>query len=186
MITEQQYINSAQYLNCDSAAVKAVTEVESGHKGFYGNGNIILKFEGHIFHQYTHGKFDQSHPRLSYPAWTEKYSEYGESAYNRFNEAFALDKNAAMLATSWGMYQIMGEHYSECGFKSVGEFVDFLKQSEGNQLTAFCSFAKSQKLTRYLNPFSPDDFAYHYNGARYKDNDYGNKLRAAYQKFKKS
>jgi hypothetical protein len=184
MITEQDFQNAAVLIGCDVAAVKAVTQVESGHTGFYPSGKIVIKFEGHIFHLYTKGKFDQAHPALSYPHWTEQYSEFGEAAYNRFNQAFALDPNAAMFATSWGAFQIMGDNYSGCGFKTVGDFVDFLKIGEGNQLLVFSRYVKAERIDKYLVARNWASFALRYNGALYQRNQYDIKLAAAYAQFK--
>lgn len=184
MIQEKDFISAAQLIGCEIAAVKAVTEVESGHSGFYPSGRIVIKFEGHVFHLYTKGRFDTQYPDLSYPHWTEKYSEFGDAAYHRFNRAYALDPRAAMLATSWGAFQIMGDNYSSCGFKTVDDFVNFLKGGEGNQLTAFCRFVKADRLDKYLIARNWASFALRYNGALYQKNNYDGKLADAYKKFK--
>lgn len=186
MITEQDFQKAALVIGCDVSAVKAVTQVESGRTGFYPCGKIVIKFEGHIFHLYTKGRFDQSHPTLSYPHWTEQYSEYGEAAYKRFNQAFALDANAAMLATSFGAFQIMGDNYSSCGFKTVGDFIDFMKVGDGNQLIAFSRYVKAERIDKYLVARNWAAFALRYNGTLYKRNQYDTKLAAAYAKFKNS
>jgi hypothetical protein len=185
-MTEQDFQQAATLIGCEVAAVKAVTEVESGHTGFYRSGKIIIKFEGHIFHLYTKGKYDQSHPHISYPHWTEQYSEFGEAAYNRFNEAFALDPHAAMFATSWGAFQIMGDNYSSCNFKTVNDFVDYLKKGEAQQLIAFCRYVKSERIDKYLIAKNWASFAYRYNGALYQKNNYDARLASAYLRYKTS
>jgi hypothetical protein len=185
MITEKNFIDAAKLLGCSVPAIRAVTVVESGGIGFFSSGKIILKFEGHVFHLYTKGKYDQSHPTLSYPKWTEKYSAFGEKAYDRFNQAFKLDARAAMLSTSWGMFQIMGENYSQCGFRTVNDFVDSLKAGDGAHLTAFCKYIISRKMEKYLANLEEyaDDFAYRYNGALYNKHDYDGQIRREYRKF---
>ncbi|WP_374949629.1 N-acetylmuramidase family protein [Mucilaginibacter sp.] len=186
MITEKDIAAAAKALGCNVAVIRAITLVESNGHGFYGSGKIVLKFEGHVFHRYTKGKFDKSHPSLSYPEWTEKYSEFGEKAYNRFNQAFELDPIAAMLSTSWGMFQIMGENYIECGYRSIHEFITAMKLGDSNQLMAFVKYCLYRKLDRFMKNFydMADNFAYRYNGALWKRNDYGGKLRRAYNYFK--
>jgi hypothetical protein len=184
MITTAQFIQAAKAVGCDTAAIQAVTAVESGKSGFYPSGKIILKFEGHIFHLYTKGKFDLSHPHISYPHWTEQYSQFGEAAYTRFDEAFNLDPHAALFSTSWGMFQIMGENYSACGFRTVDAFVTSLKLGEANQLAAFVAYVKSERLDRFLVALDWDSFARRYNGPLYQKNDYAGQLRRNYLKFK--
>jgi hypothetical protein len=183
MITEQKYLSVSLAIGCNVAAVMAVAEVESGGNGFFQSGKIKIKFEGHVFHQYTKGRFDESHPHLSYQKWTEAYSEFGEAAYSRFNQAFDLDPLAAMLATSWGKFQIMGYNYALCGFKSIHEFVTALKISEDNQLGAFCTYILKRKLHVYLIDRRWNLFAYYYNGSQYRKNQYDIKLANAYAKF---
>ncbi len=183
MITTAQYTQAAGLIGCDTPAVKAAAFVEGGKTGFYASGKIILKFEGHVFHMYTKGKFDQSHPTLSYPRWTERFSAFGEDAYLRFNDAFNLDPHAAMLSTSWGMFQVMGENYSSCGCRSVDELITFLKQDEDNHLVSYCRYLKAERIDRFLIAHDWDAYAYRYNGSLYQKDDYAGQLRRAYQKF---
>lgn len=47
--------------------IKAFAQVESGGRsGFAPNGLPIIAFEGHWFQRLTNGKYDQTHPLLSY------------------------------------------------------------------------------------------------------------------------
>jgi hypothetical protein len=189
MLTDQDYKDAAAKIGCDVAAVKAVTYTESGRKGFYDSGKCIIKYEGHVFHRLTGGKYDAAHPTLSYPAWTEKYSQFKDLAYVRFNQAFALDPHAAMMSTSWGMFQIMGENFSSCGFKTVDDFVTSMRLSEAAQLNAFCKFVISRGLAKYLIGLktlpgvNASGFALRYNGAGYKANDYDTQIIKFYRQF---
>jgi hypothetical protein len=192
MITERNFLDCAQQLGCPVWNLRTVHKVESNGSGFYaGTNKLVLKFEGHVFHHYTKGKYDKSHPHLSYPQWTEKYSEFGEhGAYIRFNQAFALDPKAAMLSTSWGSFQIMGENYSECGFKTVDDFVTALRGSDLAHLIAFVKYIISRKLQKYLvdltMPTNAAAFAYRYNGALYQKHNYNGQLMTAAIIFKKT
>ncbi|WP_432328925.1 N-acetylmuramidase family protein [Mucilaginibacter sp. P25] len=183
MLTEQDYKEAAGIIGCSVAAIKAVSGVESGGSGFLKSGKIKLKFEGHVFHKLTKGRFAAQHPTLSYPAWTEKYSRFGEDSYIRFNQAYALDPVAAMEATSWGMFQVMGFNYASCGFNSVKELGLYLKEGESYQLKAFCMYIKSQGLAVYLQKQQWASFAYRYNGADYKKHHYDLQLQAEFEKF---
>jgi hypothetical protein len=190
MISDKNFYSCAQLLGCPVWNIRAVHRVESRGAGFYpGTTKLVIKFEGHVFHRYTNGRYDKSHPHLSYKAWTEQYSKSGEmGAYLRFNEAFRLDPKAAMLSTSWGAFQIMGENYKECGFKSVDEFVTVLRTGDDAHLTAFCRYVLSRKLQVYLadltKPTNAAGFAYRYNGSLYEKHDYDGQLIKAAQYFK--
>ncbi|MHB8209075.1 N-acetylmuramidase family protein [Mucilaginibacter sp.] len=185
-LTLQQFIDAAKALGIETATEQACAQVEGGGLGFYGNGHnagkIILKFEGHVFHLFTKGIYDQSHPTLSYKEWTEIYDT--DNPYDRFDQAFTLDPHAAMLSTSWGAFQIMGENYSSCGFKTVDAFITFLKLDLDNHLVAFDNYLKSANLVRFLVAKDWAGYAYRYNGPLYQKNDYAGQLQRAYLKFK--
>jgi hypothetical protein len=104
----------AQSLNVEAAALRAVAAVESAGSGFLPEPSPLPKvlFEGHAFHRLTQGRFDASHPTLSYPKWTKQfYSKTGAGEWDRLNAACALDRTAALQSASWGMFQIMGFNY---------------------------------------------------------------------------
>src|SRR3546814_12972751 len=68
------YTTLFRSLEVQLAALLAVAEVESSGSGFLKPPSVKPKvlFEGHAFHRLTGGRFDESHPRLSYPRWDRK------------------------------------------------------------------------------------------------------------------
>lgn len=183
-LTEKDFQIAAKTLNCEIAAIKAVSEVESRGKGFYPDGFPVILFERHKFRQFTKGKYNESHPHLSGPAGG--YGKAGQNQRNKFNEAFALDPNAAMKSCSWGKFQIMGFNFEVCGFDSVDQFVEAMKESEGTQLQAFVSFVIGNDLASPLRNKNWAAFAKGYNGASYAINQYDTKMAKAYAKFLKA
>jgi hypothetical protein len=181
-LKNQDYVEAAKMLNCEVAALMAVASVESSGRGFDDDGRIILRFEGHKFRGFTGGKYDQSHPHLSYPYRVQHLKKHG---YTAFSEAFQLDPTSALLATSYGLFQPMGFTHEECGFDDVHEFVEFLKVSERNQLIAFVGMVKFRKLADEIQRKDWAGFARNYNGKSYKDNNYDVKMAKAYQRFNK-
>lgn len=184
-LTEADYVEVAQQLNCDVAAVKAVTEVESRGSGFDPEGFPKTLFEGHWFHKLTNGKFSTNYPTISYPKWTRQF--YGKSwsaEKQRLALASELDREAALMSASWGLFQIMGFNYKTCGFESIQQFVNAMCASEGEQLKAFAAFVLANKLDRYLVNQDWASFAKRYNGPGYAENRYDTKLAQAYDKFK--
>lgn len=184
-LTDADYAEAARLLGCDAAAIRAVAEVESAGSAFYADGYPVILFERHIFSRLTGGRFDSSHPTISNPK-PGGYGRAGANQRRRFSAAFNLDADAAMQATSWGRFQILGINYRRAGFKSVGEFVDAMKRSEREQLLAFVRFIlSSPTLTTALRKHDWAAFAREYNGPAYKKNRYDIKLADAYQRFAK-
>jgi hypothetical protein len=173
---------AAQELNCDVATIKAVCEVEAAGAGYDDSNRLKLRFEGHKFRNWTNRAYDQSHPNLSYPYSVQKTKKHG---YSAFAEAMALDPRAAMKSTSWGLFQPMGEYFTECGFNSVEELVKSYTESEGNQLLGFVKQTKSRGLDGKLRRHDWAGFAENYNGGDYRSNKYDTKLAAAHAKYSK-
>ena len=190
LLTKHDYETAAASLNASVPAIMAVADVESAGAGFLDDGRVRLLFERHKFRKFTGGRFDQTHPQLS----NEKPGGYahdgpdegrdsGAEEYARFSEAFRLDAVAAMKACSWGKFQIMGYNHLAAGFATVGEFVDAMKVSEGEQLKAFVSVVKAWGLADELRNRQWARFAAAYNGPAYRRNAYDTKMAAAYRKF---
>ena len=175
------FSDAAFELGCDVATVKAICSVESKGKGFNPDGSVVTLFEGHIFYKYTSGKFAKSHPDLCYQRWTRQF--YGKTVKqekDRLNRAMSLDANAAMMSTSWGMFQIMGFNHVRCGYRNVSHFVKDMGLSERQQLIAFVKFVKSIGAADELQSKDWAGFARLYNGPRYAENRYDEKLSFAY------
>ena len=179
-LTEQDFERAAKKLKCEVASIKAVAEVESRGNGFYASGFPVILFERHIFRKYTNGRYNKSHPHLSGPAGN--YGAAGRNQIRKFNEAFALDPIAAMKSCSWGKFQIMGFNHAVCGYETVGEFVDAMKESEGKHLDAFVEFVIANKLAGHLRTKDWASFAKGYNGAGYQKNKYDTKMANAYKR----
>ena len=92
-----------------------------------------------------------------------------------------------MLATSWGLGQIMGFNYKLAGWPTIKSFVQAMYESEKCQLLAVCRFIKSNN-TMYNALRNKDwaTFARLYNGPSYTVNKYDEKLKNAYEKYKKT
>lgn len=173
---------SAKDLGVPLSTLKAVLDVESSGSGFLKSGKPKILFEGHIFHKRTGGRFSASHPTISYRTWTKRFYKGGEREWSRFNEAFKLDPEAAMRATSWGLGQIIGDNFKAAGFKTVGEFVDAMKRGEDQQMQAMVDFIQSNHLDDELQSENWAGFARGYNGPGYKKNKYDSRLATAKRK----
>ncbi|HXG94155.1 MAG TPA: N-acetylmuramidase family protein [Blastocatellia bacterium] len=181
-LSEQDFIEAASEINCERAVIKAIVEIESRGSGFLADRRPVILFEGHWFSRYTNHVYDRTHPKISYPKWTKKFYLGGAREYERFNEALALNRRAALMSTSYGLFQIMGFNFALCGFADVESFYAAMCRSERDQLRAFVNLIKSTRLDDELREKRWAAFAYQYNGESYRVNRYDERLAAAYRK----
>ncbi|EHQ9036219.1 N-acetylmuramidase family protein [Escherichia coli] len=174
-IDDTDYEEAAKELGCEVAAIKAVAKTETGSYGSYfkfeDNDDYVpaILFERHHFHKYTNGKYDQFED-ISNPV----AGGYGATSiqYAKLVKAYTLDKKAALKSASWGKFQILASNYATAGYASPEDFVFALSKSEKNQLKAFVSFIKADRVL--LHSIRTKDwlsFAQRYNGPRQKGYD---------------
>lgn len=174
-IDDTDYEEAAKELGCEVAAIKAVAKTETGSYGSYfkfeDNDDYVpaILFERHHFHKYTHGKYDQFEDISNSVA-----GGYGATSvqYTKLVKAYALDKKAALKSASWGKFQILASNFATAGYASPEDFVFALSKSEKNQLKAFVSFIKADRVL--LHSIRAKDwlsFAKRYNGPRQKGYD---------------
>lgn len=183
-LTEQNYKDAAIDLGVEVIALKAVAEVEAPGGGFLPNGYPKILFEGHLFSKYTNGNFDETEPTISYPSWTKKHYLGGSEEYKRLHIATALNREAALKATSWGKFQILGANYFDAGYEKLSLFIHDMHVSEHEHLKAFVNIIRSWKLIEALKYHKWEAFARKYNGPGFRENQYDTKMAAAYEKFK--
>lgn len=182
-LVHQDYLQAANRLRCDVAAVRAVCEVEAPRGGFFPDGTPATLFEGHWFSEFTGGVYDDSHPEISYPSWTREHYGNWEREKERLAEAIALDRTAALKSASWGRFQIMGFNHAKAGHPVLQHFINAMYASERAQLEAFVAFVQHEKLDDELRERRWADFARKYNGPAYRANRYDTKLAQAFERF---
>ena len=167
------------------AAVKAVVKVESRGRGFTRDKRPLILFEGHIFWKelkkiglnpeaLIFGNKDIIYRRPNY-----RY--YNRAQYPRLEKAKDIDVDAALKSASYGMFQVMGFNYALCGLNNVRDFVEFINESEENQLEVFFNYIKNRRgCFEALQSKNWARFAKLYNGPAYKANQYDSKLRKQY------
>lgn len=183
-ISEEDYQRAAAELGCPVAAIKAVAEVESRSVGILPDGRPVILFEAHVFDRLTRGAHryavDRDGVYLSVPSWNRSlYGKSGAHQYDRLADAKQLDRRAALMACSWGMFQIMGMHYAVLGFATVDDFVAHMDSASEN-LDVFVKFIRVNSLDDELRRLDWHGFARQYNGPGYMQNDYAGKMQAAY------
>lgn len=164
-LTDDDFQAAAATLGCSVEAVKAVAITETSGGGFNPDGTPKTLFEGHLFSGFTGHQYDETHPRISYLHWTKEfYGHNWEEEQARLESAKALDEEAALKSASWGMFQILGENFKECGYENVNDFVTAMSEGAGAQLNAFVQFVIHKHLADELQNLDWADFAKVYNG----------------------
>jgi hypothetical protein len=184
---------AAELIGCDVPAIQAVADVECGRRGaFFSDGAPMILFEAHKFHEYTGGRFDGARAPtvggeaavISRPTW--KPGTYGLDSvqHRRLAAAIKLDRDAALMSTSWGLFQILGEHWKRCGYSSLQAFVNAAYKSVDDHLHMFVRFVRgSSAMAEAIRTHDWAAFARMYNGPGYKANRYDTKLAVAYGRF---
>jgi hypothetical protein len=115
----------AASFDCDAATFRAVMTVGSGGSGFLsdGSGRPVILFEAAVFSRLTGSRFDMTHPAISMPAADWNQYQGGAAEYARLAAAIELDREAALKATSWALFQILGENAELCRFAGVDGFM---------------------------------------------------------------
>lgn len=147
------------------AALRTIIKVETPGYGFSQvTGRPLIQFEPAWFKR----KYEewQTHKGV----WT--FNGIGDQTeeWKAFNDAFRIEKEAAMQSTSIGMMQVMGFHYRTLGFKTVDAMWDFAKVSEYNQILLGIKFIQSiPALDKALKTLDWYHVAYYYNGGGFKE-----------------
>jgi hypothetical protein len=188
----QEFVGSSRALSksgfamvATSLAVKAsevwaVLAVETSGCGFLADRRPQILFERHCFHRLTQGRFDDGDISDLQPGG---YGAGGAHQYDRLARAMAKDRTAALLSTSWGLGQVLGENFREAGFVDVESMVKAMSDSEDAHLTAFASFLQSTRLDAPLRAHDWASFARGYNGPAFAKNRYDIQLRGEFQKY---
>ena len=156
----------------------AIAKVESGGRSAFwrlnrGDGAHIpaILYERHYFSDLTNGKYDSTHPDISWPVGYRKKSQLGSTdkkmhdhkvdaddiyssyatSYLRLINAYRLDPGAALQSCSWGKFQIMGRNYVLCGAASIEEFVSAMCAAELGQIQLLAGFIQ-KKPRAWKNP----------------------------------
>jgi N-acetylmuramidase/Putative peptidoglycan binding domain len=170
----------SQKLSVHAPEIWTVLAVETSGCGYLPDLRPQIRYERHIFHRLTQGKYDDgdiSDPKAG------GYGASGAHQYDRLTMAIAKDRTAGLQSCSWGIGQIMGENYAQAGFADVEQMVAAMSASEDQQLAAMANFLVSSRLNIPLQAHDWASFARGYNGANYAINRYDIRLNGEYQKY---
>ena len=163
--------------------VRAIAKVESSGNPFREYKGLglfpVLRFEPHWFN-----KYEKKNPMPFTNNGRGFSSIASETNHVAFQKAFSINPDAAIKATSFGKFQIMGFHFTKLGYKTPAAFLEAMKNLEG-QYDAFVKFVMTKQTLRNVimknDPTITDfkAFARSYNGSGNVDN-YSKKMEKAY------
>ncbi|MBD5358270.1 MAG: N-acetylmuramidase family protein [Bacteroides sp.] len=183
-LTEADFRKVADELGVELAAIKAVVEIEAGHsmQGFWAPGIPVINFDQKMCTRMcakTTSKAGAKGEKVP-----KGLSGYALREWTQLINARKKNAQGANLGTFWGMFQIGGFNYRQCGCESVDEFVKLMSYSELEQLELFAAFITNSGMLDDLKKKNWAAFARKYNGAGYKKRGYDTKMAAAYKKYK--
>jgi len=163
--------------------IHAFMDVEAAGSGFDSQGRPKMLFEPHVFWRNLSGakRVAASQKGLAYPKWGEK--PYPKDSYSRLIEAIGIDRSAAIMASSWGLTQILAENHREAGYATPEAMVDAFCQDEESHLEATVMLLVSMGIDDDLKAHRWQTVARVWNGPGYARNQYDVKLDRAYRKW---
>ena len=100
-ISDEGWASCLGLFDVEPAILWAILRVETNGFGFLPSRRPVIRYERHVFHRLTDGKFDLEYPDISNPVPGGYVG--GGAEYARLDAASALDKEAAVQSTSWGV-----------------------------------------------------------------------------------
>lgn len=152
----------ARVNNLPFDVLMAIVKVETPGYGFDKiTGKLLIQFEPNWFRKLAPGAPGR--------IWTKNKVDIQRREWIAFNDAFAINPDAAMKSTSIGLPQIMGFHFKRLGYSTVGAMWDDFKEGEYQQLCALVRFILTDTaLLRAVKSRNWHGIATQYNGAGYK------------------
>lgn len=190
-LQEQDFVEIAQDLGVETAAIKAIVDIETGRtrRGLNSQGFPVINFDLAVFRRAAarHGVSLAGHQNSEAlkPVNIKKYGSQQLAQKARFDAAMKIDSVAAIESTFWGMFQIGGFNWELSGASSREEFMEMMGRSEYDQLRLFANYVRNTGLLKYLKNKNWAAFARIYNGPSYASRGYHTRLAAAYRRHKK-
>jgi peptidoglycan hydrolase-like protein with peptidoglycan-binding domain len=194
-LKDSDYKKAAERLKVSELTIRVFGAVEGRGVGFLSNGKPKILVERHRMYAYLRlkkgtafaDKMAAERPNIV----NRKTGGYlgNEAEYVRLEQAKQIDVDSALMSTSWGQFQVMGENWKQLGYASVQEFVEQQFASESYQLEAFIRFIewktgtfdkKKVTLIDALRAENWDIVFTLYNGPNYKKLGYQAKFQKEY------
>lgn len=179
---------AADELGWPAKAFAAVVEVESGGKAFAmvdGKELPLILYEPHVFYRSLPKSLrkEAMDRNLARPKWGQlPYPKSQSARYNQLARAKTIDSEAAYMACSWGVGQVLGENATWLGFPSAQALAERAMESIDGQLDLMIRFIKKRGLEDELKARDWRGFARLYNGSGQVDY-YSTRMARAYDRL---
>ena len=182
-LTQAGFDAVSSRLGVDAPSLWSLVTVETRGFGFLADRRPKILFERHVFHRRTGGRFSAAHPDISNHT-AGGYSRDTAGEYLRLERASALDHQAAIESTSWGLGQVMGFNAVSLGYPSAAEMIVAFMQGEDAQLEGSERFiAGNVSLAKAFRMRDWGRVARFYNGIGYAKNQYDKKLARCHNTY---
>lgn len=177
--------NAAKLVPCGTKIFQAIMLKESFGDGFDETGFPTCLVEPHIIWRHaTPAERGRLAPfRLAYPDQGQyPYGTYAEQKqkFQRVSQVASLD--LAILGTSFGITQILGENYALAGFETPYLFYKSMCMNEACQLEASATMMhKNASLVRALDSLNFLEIAEYWNGRGAGAPRYAAQLKRIYE-----
>lgn len=169
--------------NVEPYILESVALTESSGNGFLKNGEPKILFEPHVFWRCLLRKkinpknFLKGNEDILYPKYQK--GKYGSlnSQHKRLQRAIAINRDCALMATSWGSFQVLGENWKDIGYKTLQAFINDAYDPTGTgQVRMFTMFIRRNNLIDELERKDFEGFTNIYNGPSGIKNGYHIKM----------
>lgn len=192
-LTENDYREVAEMLGVETAAIKAIVDIEAGkqHQGFFAPGKPLVNFDLSMFRQQARrnginlSRYSKSHAVVFSAPNARRYGSTQAAQQERLRVARTIDNKTGISGAFWGMFQIGGFNWKLCGCSSIDEFAERMSRSERDQLELFANFIKNSGMLNSLKNKDWSTFARRYNGSSYASRGYHTRMAQAYARHKK-
>jgi len=202
-LTKTEIAELSEARAMDPALLEMVCNVEAPNGGHLPDGRPVILFEGHKFYEYLPGSVRKAvaakYPTLCHAKWSRQHYMGGAAEHDkRLAVAAEIDREAALMACSWGRPQILGKNYQAAGFGTLQAFINAMYKPEKFHINAMITFIRSwPKQAAALNAIPAytgktdaekvadliercNAFAACYNGPGHAANQYGPKMAKEY------
>ena len=185
---EQAIQRTAAKLGWPARALGAVIEVESGGNVFTtinGHQMPLILFEPHVFYRCLPDNLKQEAVAagLAYRKWgTKPYPKAQADRYRQLERAKDIHEEAAYMACSWGVGQVLGENAAWLGYTSARQLAETTMKGIDGQIAVMARFIQKRGLGDELVRRDWRGFARAYNGPGQVDY-YASLMSAAYRRL---
>lgn len=168
-------------------ALLAITDVESGGRAYSivdGKKLPLILYEYHVFYRnLPEGLRPEAVRRnLARKGWKELPYKGSQSArYAQLERAREIHEEAAYMACSWGIGQVLGENAASLGYPSAKALADEMMSGAAGQVRAMLRFVERNGILDELKRRDWAGFARVYNGSGQVE-FYAGKMAAAYRR----